>query len=112
MSLTLGNNQTNLQWRNAINNAFTVLETVSGITYELSGQRPDNNTVLINELSAKAGKGLPLSGRVASLTISATADDSLIAELSGKAGKGTHFLLRLLRQTHPWLKKLYRPILF
>ena len=90
MSLTpLGNNQTNLQWRNAINNAFTVLETVSGITYELSAQNPDQNTVLIQELSGKAGKGLPLSGRVASLTISATSDDSLIAELSGKAGKGT-----------------------
>ena len=65
MSLTpLGNNQTNLQWRNAINNAFTVLETVSGITYELSAQNPDQNTVLIQELSGKAGKGTPLSAQI------------------------------------------------
>ncbi len=103
MSLTpLGNNQTNLQWRNAINSAFTVLETVSGITYSLSGENNDSLllelsakagkgtplsalTTLVNELSAKAGKGTPLSGsvatntgRIASLTISATTDDTVM----------------------------------
>ena len=50
----LENNQTNLEWRNTINEAITTLEAVSGITYTLSAQNPDDG-IGIFEYDVPAG---------------------------------------------------------
>jgi hypothetical protein len=60
----LNNNQTNLQWRNAINTAFTTLEAVSAQVVVLSAQNPDTTSGLLVELSGKAGSKTGIWGQV------------------------------------------------
>ena len=47
----LENNQTNLEWRNTINEAITTLETVSGITYTLSAQNPADRDIVYSSIN-------------------------------------------------------------
>ena len=62
-SLTqLNNNQTNLQWRNAINTAFTTLEAVSAEVADAAD--PSGNTASILALSGKAGAKTGIWGQV------------------------------------------------
>ena len=74
----LENNQTNLEWRNTINEAITTLEAVSGITYTLSAQNPDDNLTFIQSLSTSQ---TTISNRLSSLPTNTTNITSAQADI-------------------------------
>ena len=94
----LNNNQTNLQWRNAINTAFTTLEAVSAQVVVLSAQNPDTTSGLLVELSGKAGSKTGIWGQVnnyhASNVVVRTTSGAIVA-VSGVAKSTLSGLLEL-----------------
>ena len=96
-SLTqLNNNQTNLQWRNAINTAFTTLEAVSAEVADAAD--PSGNTASILALSGKAGAKTGIWGQVnnyhASNIVVRTTSGAIVA-VSGVAKSTLSGLLEL-----------------
>ena len=96
----LNNNQTNLQWRNAINTAFTTLEAVSAQVVVLSAQNPDTTSGLLVELSGKAGSKTGIWGQVnnyhASNVVVRTTSGAIVA-VSGVAKSALSGTKRELR---------------